>query len=268
RLDCEIDLAVKIVQLIRDLKMDRLMANRLIHGYSMANGEKRGGLVSLKGQSVELAETVDMLELMNMTADFKNRGYGQAPNEMDAFFDERLIYHMDHNENVLYDGNPDDEETEWDDGLGESIDSNPYGAFPLSDQKDGLRYEFIDYIKTADVRTIGLIQKMFFRRENAYSGRVYKAELGHLTATQKSMAWGFINDRKAKLAKIGLSKLDRMGRQVLELVLELGKGPQTRALIMAWANGVMFDLAGVELEFENKPSEEEIFAMWAEYRKL
>jgi hypothetical protein len=267
-LDIPIDLAHRLVELIKALELDRKNAHRLIYGYTMANGQARGGLISLKSDPDEIAETIEYLE--DLLSDDQDAlvEYEPAPGAIDDFWDERLIYYQEDPDQIDQDWDSLDE-IPWDDGLDRiDQDNNPFGAFPLSDGRDGVNYLFIDYIKTADVARLKSIQAMFFPRSNAYTGRVYKAELAHLTGDQRSILWGFINDRKAKLAQIGLKSLDRDGKKVLRLVRDMGKGAQTRGLIMAWSNNRPFDLGGVDLEFSNRPDEMAIFAMWAAYREL
>ena len=268
RLDIEFDLATQVIEVIKlmhrsvDNKLDRVDAKiiqKLIYGYTMENGDVRGGLISLKGDSSAIESTIEMIREMLEEADTDHEPLGMAwlPLRSDDYFDERMIYLVDEN----------DEEIE-DDDMDQAGDNNPYAAFPLSDGRDGVKYEFIDYIKSADVKTIKEIQKLYFKTSNAYSGKVYPAKLGHLTQTQKSICWGFINDRKKKLVKEGLAALTKKGRAVLNMVRQMKKGPQSRGLIMAWANAGHFDLGGVDVYFQRKPSQTEIFAMWAEYRSL
>jgi len=259
----------------RDFTFNQSMMNRLLNGYTTMDGEIRGGLKSLRGDADAISELVDMLEALNADAnaaaeserdEYSEYWESVAEPQEDAFFDGRLIYSVEGE-----DATGDDDSEEWTDGFDESVTmgTNAFSAHRLyGDGRDGLPYEFIDYIKTADASQIAELQKAMFKSEDPYTGRVYPAKYGFLTGAQKSQMWAFINARKDKMRVTGLRQLDRDGRQVLELVRELGVCGQARALIAAWAEGNDFDVCGVMMHFDRKPSDAAKYAMWGEYRKL
>ena len=272
------DLAKKLTDLLgtdRQDKIDRAfgfnasMANRLFHSYTTAEGEGRGGLMSLAGNVEAIAEIVEMLERLNAEC---NEPVEEEQIETVHGYDVdgwALGYEVLYDATGWYDNDPaDDDEKEWDDGLDQTGPSELYGAHRLYTDRDGVDYKLIDEIKSAGIAEIGKIQQRMFAQENAWTGMVYKAEYDWMTPAQKSIVWSFIKAQKTKLAKAGLKQLGRRGREVLGLVRQLGRCPQSRALITAWSVAGEFDMAGDQWIFEQKPSAEAVYAMWAVYRRL
>jgi hypothetical protein len=253
-LEIPADLSHRLCRAIKALEFNREMARKLFFGHTTIGGEGRTGLISRAGQSDEIAKLVEVLENLNDAANKIELDEGASPLEFDAFYDPRMIYALDQDQNE-------------DDGLDETVISPEFGAFPLSDGTDGVDYALIDEIKGADATKIREIQSRMFPTENRYYGTVRRAEYHWMNSAQKSIVWAFIKDRKARLEHKALRSLSGDAGKVAKLVRELGRTPQARALIACWMNGKPFNMCGVQMSFA-QPSQEQIAGVWAIYKTL
>lgn len=174
-----------------------------------------------------------------------------------------------------------DVQTEW---WGQTLkyvpfNSNPYSAFALHHGEDNIDYEMILEIKTAKIEkddpsdrkepdSLREIQQRAFAQPTQYGWR--RPELSYLNNSQMSQFWRYVNERKQKLGDEFRHKMSAPARNVLKMVIELKGRPVSKALIMAYKNGSMFETDYELIDFGEmpRPSKEELYALWAEYRKL
>jgi len=252
KLNIAYDLAYKLADAFRALDIDRKAANKILYGYVKSDGTRASGLANHNGSKhhvVELLETLQ-LELDKVTVERQDF----VPIET---WEENIVnYHMNR------------EVDNSDDGLELSGDNNPFGAFPLHWESEGLTHEFINKIRQADTNKLREIQSGFFPSKSEYTGRTYQPKYRYLTASQKAQAWVYIKARKQELVQQGKANLSKDGNTVLSWIKDLGRSAMASSLIYSWMKGAAFDIFGAYIEFAGKPRPEEISYIWAEYKQL
>jgi len=79
--------------------------------------------------------------------------------------------------------------------------SSPFGYTKIYHQEDGCSHEFLSFLKIATKAEIKGIMKNFFPRKG-YKDEVFRPVFWYLTASQRSQAWIYINDRREELGMI------------------------------------------------------------------
>lgn len=159
------------------------------------------------------------------------------------------------------------------------FNSNPYSAFALHHDEDNIDWDLILEIKTAKIQkdnpmdknepdSLREIQQRAFAQPTQYGWR--RPELSYLNNSQMAQFWRYVNERKQKLGDEFRQKMSPPARNVLKMVIELKGRPVSKALIMAYKNGSTFETDYDLIDFAEmpRPSKEDLYALWAEYRKL
>jgi len=291
QLNCEMCDALTLAECFKRLGLDRNMGLKAIFGYyDQTNAAWRNGLQKIGVEAgrkyaeyfenlvKELDEGPDLIQ--ELREHFLSTSFDMIESrdwmlqyhveEPSAFEQMYWIEEMVRQEfEALPPKEVDDYEDSYISHIGDAKKEQPsfdlFGAFPLKTDADGLPHEIISEINQASVEKIKKIQQRMFN-QNTYWG-IRKAQYGWMTQLQKVEFWSFVNARKAKLADEAKKTLTPKSMEVIEIMKTLGSFKQKKAFIASYCAGNSFNLYGKQIR-NPKPSNEEAFGVWAEFRRI
>jgi hypothetical protein len=143
-------------------------------------------------------------------------------------------------------------------------DSNPYTARPLEYGTDSLPDARIRFI-IQDLEGLRILKRSFYKQEDMYTGKVYKAKFDWMSYPQRQQAWQYINLRQAQIEAETACSLSKSCREVVHWIKEFGRGSEALAMIKKFTSGGTFNFCGVEIKL-TKGSPAEINHCWKTYK--
>jgi hypothetical protein len=114
----------------------------------------------------------------------------------------------------------------------------------------------------SELRTL---KRSFYKQEDMYSGKIYRAKFDWMSYPQRQQAWQYINLRQSQIESETACNLTKSCREVVHWIKEFGRGSEALAMIKRFAKGGTFNYCGIEISL-SKGSSAEINHCWKIYR--
>ena len=260
KLRIEHDLAMQVVDLVRDMEIDRKTMMKMFYAKPY---------MWTKCSSKEIARDLSILRELHESASEPNWS-SLSDNNFAEPIDENWIYMVDEVYETMQVArfNEATNEQYREDHMDVTSPAYPFALFPLYWGKEALSHEFITMIKEADWDKIKEIQKRFFPQYDSMVGKWYAPKYWYLSPSQKSQSWVYINERKEELKNIKPSDLSEECKQCLYWIQQYKRSKYSTALIYAFKDGRSFDSFGIKVDFNRRATGQELNYLWSEYKKI